>query len=384
MLDKPKLLVVHTKSGCCFWRAWKPAEEMRRQGLVEVKYLEPKTMSAAEFAEKARWCDIIHHRGLVGMDGLKMLRSYQELGRKVTADFDDLHFNVSPFNRAYKEFGVEEVQVRNPATGDVQYLWKDGKDGFNLKANQMKFHAYKTILQELDLITVTTLHLKKAMAEISGREDNIRVLPNAIDLTQWRPLDGIREKLPGKFRFGWAVSNSHAEDFFFIKPALVKFLETHPDAVFVCIGDASMDIKQCLPKGQVEWYPFSDLWEGHYQLRMSMLGLDVAIAPLADTEFNKCKSPLKYAEYTAFGWPVVAQNMTPYKEHIISGETGMLAGSPDEWVTALNTLYEKPDLRRKLHFNAMFTLREMFDLKKVAQDWAAVYKNVIYDGAVTK
>lgn len=377
ILNKPKLFVVYTKSGCCYWRTWQPCEAMRTNGLADVRYMDVRLMNPKEIAENLRWCDVVHIQGLIGMDALDTMRRYQSTGRKVVTDYDDNLFNVSPFNPAYAEFGLEDVQVKDPTTGDVQYLWRDGENGFDIKRNQKKFHAFKSILQEADAVTTTTLYLKNSLATISERDDNIHVVPNAINFDQWKPTEGIREKFKDTFRFGWAVSNSHREDWIKIQPALKGFLEKHPDAKFVCIGDAGLDIKKALPEGQVEWYPFSDLWEGHYPFRMSLLGLDCAIAPLADTEFNKCKSPLKFEEYTAFGWPVIAQKMEPYSSHIVNGETGLLASTTEEWIRCLDALYADPSLRSKLHFNASFAVKNMFDLNQVAREWAGVYSNLV-------
>lgn len=370
---KPKICVLYSKSGCGFWRSWQPTQFLQKRGLADIRYIDLRDIAGPEIGKDLHWCDIVSTSGLIGTDGLALVRQYQKLGLKVAVDYDDLYFNVSPFNVAYRTIGVEEVQVRNPQTGDVQHLWQDGKNGFDLKANRIKFHSYVELLKEVDIITTTTIYLKDAMASISGRSDNIHVVQNAVDLNHWKPLD-VRDSFPDEFRFGWAVSNSHGEDWFNFKAALVQFLESHPKAKFVCIGDTGFDIKASLPKGQVEWYPFSDLWEYHYPLRMPLLGLDAAVAPLADLEFNKCKSPLKYAEYTAFGWPVIAQKMLPYTECIVNGHNGLLAGTTEEWVSALSALYDSKDLRLKLRFNAMFAIKELFDLEKVCYEWANVYQ----------
>ncbi len=387
MSNKPKIFVVYSRSGCCYWRTWLPCEEMRKQGLAEFRYMDSRLMTSETLKENLKWADIVHVRGLIGTEALVTMREYQKLGLRVVTDYDDNHFNVSPFNPAYKDFGLEDVQVKDPTTGDVQYLWKDGENGFEIKRNQVKFISVQKIIQECDLVTTTTLHLKNQFVEMAGREDNIRVVPNAIDFDQWKPLDvDIRPKYKDGFRFGWAVSNSHREDFIFIKPAINDFLKSHPDATFVVLGDAGLDLKKGLPETQVEWHPFSDLWEGHYPMRMAMLGLDVAIAPLAPTDFNKCKSPLKYEEYTAFGWPTICQKMEPYISHVIQGETGLLADDRADWVRCLESLYSNPSLRAKLAFNARFAVKEMFDLKNIAREWAQIYSDLVNgpSGVLTK
>lgn len=342
---------------------------MQKEGLANIRFIELKRSTKQEMSEALKWADFLHMVGPMDMDGIELVRRCQSLGIKFVADYDDLHFNCSPWNPKYKVFGTEEVQLQ---TGE--WLWKDGKDGFDLKKNQFKFHTYKKILQTADIITTPTLYLKEAIVEISEYQANVSVMPNALDFNEWKPLD-VRDKYPDKFRFGWAVSGSHGEDWIVIRPVLLSFLKSHPDAKFVVIGDTYMDIKKGLKevKDQIEWYPWSDLWEGHYQFRLPLMGLDCAIAPLADTEFNKCKSPLKWVEMTAFGWPVIAQDMTPYKEHIQNGQTGLLAGTKEEWILALNQLYSDTNLRLKLRFSALQSCKGLFDIKEVIKDWYTMY-----------
>lgn len=373
-LSKPKILVIAGNSGVAFWRLIQPAKFLQKKGLADVRIIDARELPS-DMGEQLQWCDIVWSTGWMDTTELMLLRKYKSLGLKVVLDYDDLYFNVSPFNTAYRHLGTEEVQVKDPTTGDIKYLWKDGVDGFDLKKNQIKFHAWRETVCEADLITTTTIHLKEAIKELSGREEGIVVIPNALDLEQWKPLD-VREKYKDTFRFGWPVSASHGEDWLFIKPALQEFLKRHPDAKFVVLGDTHVDVKSIAP-GQVEWYPFSNLYEYHYSLRMPMLGLDCAIAPLADLEFNRCRSPLKYAEYTAFGWPVIAQNMEPYSSHIVHGETGLLAKTTEDWIACLESLYNNEELRRKLRFNALFTIKELFDLDKVANDYATTFRELI-------
>jgi glycosyltransferase involved in cell wall biosynthesis len=353
---------------------------MQKQGLADVRFIELKNTTMAEIAKAASTSDFIQAVGLMDMNGIELVQRYQALGVKIATDYDDLHFNCSPWNPKYRQFGTEEVQLE-----DGSWLWKDGKDNFDLKKNQFKFHTYKKVLQTADVVTTTTLYLKEALAEVSEYQANLRVMPNAVDFDEWKPLD-VRSKFKDKFRFGWAVSGSHGDDWIYAKQILIDFLKSHPDAIFVCIGDTYLDIKKGMAEvaSQIEWYPWSDLWEGHYQLRLPLLGLDCAIMPLADTEFNRCKSPLKWAEMTAFGWPVVAQDMEPYSSHIQNGQTGLLCKTKEDWILALNQMYSNPELRKRLRFNALLICKQMFDVKEVAKEWQEMYLQILHGETVTK
>lgn len=370
---KPNILVLYDKNGVCYWRSWLPHQQLQKSGLANVNFVELKQATAEDIAKAASKSDFIQAVGLMDMQGIELIRRYQALGLKVAVDYDDLHFNCSPWNPKYRQFGTEEVQLTSG-----EWLWQDGKDGFDLKKNKFKFHTYTKVLEMADVITTTTLYTKEALAEVSGYKANIRVLPNAVDFNEWKPLD-VRDKYSDTFRFGWCVSGSHGEDWLYFKDILLSFLKNTPKAKFVCIGDTYLDIKQGLSEvaSQIEWYPWSDLWEGHYQLRLPLLGLDCAIMPLADTEFNRCKSPLKWTEMTAFGWPVIAQNMEPYSSHIQNGQTGLLCKTKEEWLLALNQLYANCDLRSKLRFNALISAKSLFDIKEVAKDWQEMYLQIL-------
>jgi glycosyltransferase involved in cell wall biosynthesis len=61
---------------------------------------------------------------------------------------------------------------------------------------------------------------------------------------------------------------------------------------------------------------------------------DVAIAPLADTAFNRLKSDIKLLEYTAMGLPAVVSAIGPY----LDADWVDRCSSPDDWGRALSEL----------------------------------------------
>ena len=59
---------------------------------------------------------------------------------------------------------------------------------------------------------------------------------------------------------------------------------------------------------------------------------DVAIAPLEDDAFTRCKSDLKYLDYAALGIPGVFSDVRPYRDTVRHRETGLLAANDREGV----------------------------------------------------
>jgi glycosyltransferase involved in cell wall biosynthesis len=62
---------------------------------------------------------------------------------------------------------------------------------------------------------------------------------------------------------------------------------------------------------------------------------DVALAPLLNTKFNRCKSELKVVEAGYTKTAIIASNTTPYKETIIHNKTGILCSTPEDWRKAV-------------------------------------------------
>lgn len=77
--------------------------------------------------------------------------------------------------------------------------------------------------------------------------------------------------------------------------------------------------------------------------------LDVGMAPLEMSTFNTSKSRLKPLEYNAVGVPYVVSPREEYRRyHRESGEAGMLADTPKQWVTSIDRLMRDEVLRKEL------------------------------------
>jgi glycosyltransferase involved in cell wall biosynthesis len=75
---------------------------------------------------------------------------------------------------------------------------------------------------------------------------------------------------------------------------------------------------------------------------------DLAVSPLIDSPFNRCKSAIKLLDYAALGLPVIASAHAEYDATFGVG-TGvqLVANSPEAWVEALSRLIVDPEARRR-------------------------------------
>jgi hypothetical protein len=77
--------------------------------------------------------------------------------------------------------------------------------------------------------------------------------------------------------------------------------------------------------------------------------MDIAVVSLADNLFNRCKSNIKWLEYSACGIPGVYSNLSPYNSCIRNGQTGLLVGNRvQDWFQAIDTLITDASLRRSI------------------------------------
>jgi len=51
-----------------------------------------------------------------------------------------------------------------------------------------------------------------------------------------------------------------------------------------------------------------------YPAKLASLNLDLALAPLEDSFFNRCKSNVRLLEYGACGYPVICSNLEAYRD----------------------------------------------------------------------
>lgn len=208
-----------------------------------------------------------------------------------------------------------------------------------------------------DLVTVTTDRLADV---VSVYNPNVAVIPNYIPQALL-DLPPIPE--PGDtITVGWAGTDTHIGDFDEVAPELVRFLRRNPQVHYHSIGRQPIRTPAGLayrhfgvfpslrgiPADQLRTTPWRAQVQDYYQA----LDFHVGIAPLRATRFNAAKSDIKFVEMAARRIPVVASNVGPYANTVVTGKTGILVDRSHEWTRALRALTSDPDMRAEIATNA--------------------------------
>jgi GT2 family glycosyltransferase len=280
---------------------------------------------------------------------------------------------------------------------------------FALEHTDDSYNEYQSDLASLecltcaaDLVTVSTEHLCEAM---EGRAQRVEVVPNMLDELLWfgppplsppartrsswstrlvsrvRGLAAARGTRPARQRcnFIYIGSRTHAEDLALLQPVFDRLRE-HRDfdiRLFVVGGEADRPMsdrwyKRLHIPGGFSHYPAFVSW-----LRSRSGSWHAAVAPLRDTAFNRCKSDLKFLEYSALGLPGIFSDVVPYRGSVRDGETGLLVPNDEEaWYAAILRLAEDGDLRTRLAQAARAQVVNERCLWHDAADYVALLRRV--------
>lgn len=237
------------------------------------------------------------------------------------------------------------------------------------------------LLRQSDAVLVTTPALRQRLVDYNP---NILVLPNQLDerLLVMRNPDITSRIDSNRITIGYMGTFTHDEDFMLVIPALKSIHQRYPGRIEVqVIGVISREetkkelqalpIRYVYPRPEEHEYPLFMLWfTGH-------VNWDIAISPLQNTQFNNCKSDIKFLDYASIGAAGIYSQSPVYSSTVHHQQNGWLAeNSPDAWVEALETLIKDTPLRLSIARNATGYLYKERILAQHAADWVEMIKSL--------
>jgi glycosyltransferase involved in cell wall biosynthesis len=245
------------------------------------------------------------------------------------------------------------------------------------------------IIQNADVVTTTNNVLAGKIAEYNK---NIVIIPNALPFdTDQFTLKNAGE-LHGMTRFIYAAGASHAHDAMMLHEPLhllnrVNKFDNHSLYEIKLAGVESIN-----PQHHAQWEYMQSIvslesnmtGNGYYRQEaakpvMEYMSLydnsDVALAPLQDNDFNRCKSNLKVLEAGAKGIPIITSAIHPYKNGTDSPNVEH-AATPREWFKLMKWMIENPEYRRDTGAMLAEHVRKYYHLKKVNEIRRQLFEHV--------
>lgn len=313
-----------------YYRAVIPMQALERRGHTVAWPTKADAIPLREFLG----CDLVHcYRR---MDRFGDLRKLSERGVAISFDNDD-------------DFAAAEV----------------GAGGRGLEGRRHNKELFREILQAARLADLTTTP-NQLLAERyrSAGVDNVAVIENHLQ----RDMFGFASKSKHEgVVVGWVAGREHKLDLerIPVTDALKRLLEVHPNLRILTVG-----VRLPLHSERYEHIP-----EVHFHDLLKITGrMDIGIAPLADTIFNRSRSNVKLKEYSSGGASWLASPVGPYRA--LGEQQGGLLVADDDWPSAIDELIRNPRKRKRLARRALKWAKAQ-TIDRYAQTWENEFLNAI-------
>ncbi len=240
-----------------------------------------------------------------------------------------------------------------------------GPAKYAIQNDPSRLSTVRYLLDNVDLVYCSTARLK-ARLDDHGITASIRAgeISSAGDVI-------VPARRKTATTIGYMATRDHAHDFKIVVPAIVKYLRRNPSIVFEIFGSVPKPVELD------EFGPriVTTAAIGDYEAFLAAFAKrewDIGIAPLAPIAFNLMKSVTKWVEYTSVGVAVIASRDTVYDACCDAGR-GLLAGTEQEWLAALEVLTHDDATRFLQVQKAQRELREAYNVTRLTQQLLSVF-----------
>ncbi len=243
-----------------------------------------------------------------------ILEKIHQLGKPLLFEIDDDLFDIPPDHPEYPHYGSASAHL-------------------------------KKALPLFSGVITSTVPLSEKVRTLVSEPTPVHLFPNFLPLSLWQTLSRLPKNQDAPISIGFSGTVAHIEDLKLIESALLRIAHEFSGRVEIVLwGAHTENLRACdavrIVKSWVEYFD--------YPAALAELGLDIGIAPLADTEFNRCKSDLKFLEYAALGIPAVVSDVAPFAQVKAADAALVVPNDAEAWYRALVTLIEDAALRRAL------------------------------------
>ena len=258
-------------------------------------------------------------------------------------------------------FGQAETHRR------VELNWQEGKTFEQLEAERL---SRIWTVQQCDGVTVTTQRLATIVRQYTDKP--VIVVPKSIDLPWFRSVLAKTERTVPGLTIGWAGGRRHDRDVEPMAEAWGRIARYSGDGIqFVVQGWVPPIILEHVPADRLTILP----WMRPESYPAGLKQMDIGCAPLADTPFNRAKSPIKAMEYAAAGAAVVASPLL-YSSLVEDGVSGLICETVGDWTQALGRLINSHAERQIMARRLLRAVEKQHALSVNLWRWPAAWAEI--------
>jgi hypothetical protein len=291
-----------------YYRAIFPMQALEQRGHSVVW---PKDVSRQVALRELAACDLVHcYRS---WDRLGDLETLARRGVAISFDNDD-------------NLGASDlVGARSSLQGRME--------------NRHWSRTYERMARLADLVTTPSEELAAKYRKAGARE--VVVIENYLDHRM--QCFGHSSRHHGVV-VGWIAGAEHSKDVSALKltESLSRLLDAHADLRLITVG-----VRLPLHSARYEYVQKVS----YLDLLKVVSGIDIGIAPLLDSDFNRCRSNVKLKEYGAGSAAWVASPVGPYRG--LGAKQGGILVEDGDWFDALDRLVRSRITRSRLARRAL-------------------------------
>jgi GT2 family glycosyltransferase/glycosyltransferase involved in cell wall biosynthesis len=235
----------------------------------------------------------------------------------------------------------------------------------------------ESMLEAADTAWVSTVGLADSVAAI--RRDTV-VIENRLDERIWSSEPLALPLWNGPVRILCMGTATHTHDFALIDSALQRLKSEYGDRISIDVlgmtdaPDLPRAFNRIAPSPHaVRSYPGFVQW-----LTSIQPSWHIGLAPLLDTAFTRCKSPIKTLDYAAMGMAVLASDIDVYRGSLADGTGGCLVPNhSDAWHSAVELLIRDREGRHRLAASGIEAFRTQGTLLSHAAAWRGALQHAL-------
>lgn len=229
-------------------------------------------------------------------------------------------------------YDIDDLVYDTIYTDQLDYVQKLGAE--EKKAYDLGVKSYGRLMKLCDAVITSTTDLKNELLK-SGKPVYLNrnlASEELVSISEQALKSSAKDEIKVKIGY-FSGSITHNENFDLIMPAIVRILKEFPKTELHLVGHLTIPDEMRDYKKQLVSHDFVD-W---VSLPALIAQMDINLAPLVDTVFNRAKSEIKWLEAALVSVPTIASDLGSFSEAVINEQTGILA-SDEMWYEQLKYL----------------------------------------------